>query len=52
VLRGGWQVVTGLSVRYEAASWLAKPPMFGFGIELIAGGHWQTTIRPVPEVNT
>jgi hypothetical protein len=44
-------VVTVLSVRYGAASWLVNSPMFGFGVELIAGDTWQTRVRPVLEVN-
>jgi hypothetical protein len=44
-------MVTTLSVRYEAASWLVKSPMSGYRVELIAGGPWQTRVRPMPEVS-
>jgi hypothetical protein len=50
VLRGRRQVVTALSVHHASAC-LVKSPTFGYGVELMAGGSWQTKVRPVPEVS-
>jgi hypothetical protein len=51
VSRGRRQVLTALFVRHESISWLVNSPTFGFRVELIAGGPWQTKVRQVPEVN-
>jgi hypothetical protein len=50
VLRGRRQVVTALSDPHSSAC-LVKSPTFGFGVEKMAGGSWQTKVRLVPEVN-
>jgi hypothetical protein len=48
VLRGRQQVVIALSVATNH-SWLVNSPMFRFGVELIAGGPWQTRVRPMSD---
>jgi hypothetical protein len=50
VLRGRRQVVIALSIRYESFV-VSEFPTSGFGVEQIAGGPWQTRVRPVPKVN-